>query len=122
MINENESMQKEICQKYGAIFYESRPDEIAGVALNVREISLPINGLRHPPKGNTTGWYIWGGEKLNDASDFFQPLHIDHLANWCPKIQKYLGLPPGWRFLIAGDYEDVWFDQSLLDINDDEYY
>ena len=29
------------------------------------------------------------------------------------QIKKYLGLAPGWRFLIAGDYEDVWFDERL---------
>jgi hypothetical protein len=27
-----------------------------------------------------------------------------------------LGLPPGWRFLIAPGYLDVWYDASLLDI------
>ncbi|WP_459213513.1 immunity protein Imm33 domain-containing protein [Paraburkholderia caribensis] len=26
----------------------------------------------------------------------------------------YLGLPPGWRFLIAEGYEDVWEDAKLL--------
>ena len=49
-------------------------------------------------------------------SDFFKPLHVEHLADWCPEIRKYLGLPPGWRFLIAGDHEDVWYDESLLDV------
>jgi hypothetical protein len=28
---------------------------------------------------------------------------------------RYLGLAPGWRFLIGEDgYEDVWFDPDLL--------
>lgn len=40
-------------------------------------------------------------------------MHLDQL---CPEIQKFLGLPPGWRFLIAENYEDVWFDISLLDV------
>ena len=47
-------------------------------------------------------------------TDFFKPLHVAHLDDWCLQIIKYLGLPPGWRFLIAGDYEDVWFDKSFL--------
>jgi hypothetical protein len=29
-------------------------------------------------------------------------------------LTKYLGLAPGWRFLIAPGYEDVWFDEILL--------
>jgi hypothetical protein len=28
----------------------------------------------------------------------------------------FLGLPPGWRFLIAGEHEDVWEDPSLLNV------
>ncbi|WP_434048948.1 MULTISPECIES: immunity protein Imm33 domain-containing protein [Sorangium] len=27
---------------------------------------------------------------------------------------RFLGLPPGWRFLIADEHEDVWKDPSLL--------
>lgn len=78
---------------------------------------VPINGLRHPPEGDTTGWYIWAGEELSTATDFFVPLHVVHLDEWCPGAIPYLGLPPGWRFLIADGYEDVWFDPSLLDIS-----
>ena len=77
----------------------------------------PINGLRHPPEGDTTGWYIWAGENLSADADFFVPLCVVHLDEWCPEAIPYLGLPPGWRFLIADGHEDVWFDPSLLDIS-----
>jgi hypothetical protein len=85
-----------------------------GIALNVREGAQPINGLRHIPEGDTTGWYIWAGNELLQDLDFFKPLHVAHLDQWCPHARKYLGLGPGWRFLIAEDYEDVWFDETLL--------
>jgi len=43
-------------------------------------------------------------------------LHVSHLINWCPDVIKFLGLPPGFRFLIGeNNYEDVWKDKSLLD-------
>ena len=87
-----------------------------GISLNVRNGIMPINGLRHPPEGDTTGWYIWAGEEFSEDSEFFKPLHVEHLSSWCPEIQKYLGLPPGWRFLVDGSYEDVWYDKSLLNI------
>src|SRR5262249_4805049 len=32
--------------------------------------------------------------------NFFVPLHVSHLAEWCPAALKFLGLAPGWRFLI----------------------
>jgi hypothetical protein len=108
--------QMQICGRYEAKFDPATPNSKLGIALNVHEGLSPINGLRHPPINDTNGWYIWAGETLSTANDFFQPLHIEHIANWCPQIVKFLALPPGWRFLIAGDYEDVWFDKSLLQL------
>ncbi len=112
----DETYQKETCEKYGSKYVSSPPDKKAGVAENVRADIEPINGLRHPTEGDTTGWYIWAGEELSDSPDFFKPLHVAHLNDWCPKVKKFLGLAPGWRFLIAGDYEDVWYDATLLGI------
>ncbi len=109
-----EELQQEICRKFNSDFIPISSNLKVGISLNIRNGALPINGLRHSPEGDTTGWYIWGGEELSDDPDFFNPLHIEHLDEWCPQIKKYLGLAPGWRFLIAGDYEDVWFDESLL--------
>ncbi|WP_422652960.1 immunity protein Imm33 domain-containing protein [Archangium sp.] len=40
---------------------------------------------------------------------------VAHLADWCPLALKFLGLPPGWRFLVAEGHEDVWEDPTLLD-------
>lgn len=111
-----DAAQREICAKYGAEFWSASPDKKLGIAENVRQGAVPINGLRHPPTGDTSGWYVWGGEELRSAPDFFKPLHIEHLDEWCPRVQKYLGLAPGWRFLIADGYEDVWFDPTLLDV------
>ena len=109
-----EISQLKLCRKYDAKFCSSPIHHKIGIALNIREGVLPINGLRHPPDGDSTGWFIYGGEELSSDEDFFKPLHVEHIGDWCPQIRKYLGLAPGWRFLIADDYEDVWFDSSLL--------
>ena len=106
--------QRTVCERVGVAFVESPGHLKVGIAGNVREGLLPINGLRHLPKGDTTGWYIWAGEAFSDDPDFFQPLHVAHLAESCPMVLKYLGLAPGSRFLITSEYEDVWFDESLL--------
>jgi hypothetical protein len=37
-----------------------------------------------------------------------------HLIDRCPDVQSMLGLGEGWRFLIAPDHQDVWFDPALL--------
>ena len=107
-------IQKKICAKYKAVHYASPLDMKVGISLNVRSGVTPINGLRHYPTSDTTGWYLWAGTELSQDSDFFKPLHVRHLDEWCPFILGYLGLPPGWRFLIFDNYEDVWYDSSLL--------
>ncbi len=88
-----------------------------GIADNIESGIMPLNGLRHPPRGDASGWYIWAGKELSKDPNFFKPLHISHLEKYCPHILKYLGLPPGWRFLTDGSYEDVWEDSSLLKID-----
>lgn len=108
--------QKDLCVRYGSPFVGSPLALKVGIAVNVKSGLLPINGLRNPPEGDTTGWYIWAGEELSDDPDFFVPLHVEHLIQWCPAVLPYLGLAPGWRFLIAGAYDDVWEDKSLLQI------
>ena len=76
----------------------------------------PNNGLRHPVVGDTCGWYIWTGGAIDqEDSSFFRPLHLRHLANDHPEVMPYLALPPGWRFQIAPGYEDVWFDETILE-------
>ena len=114
-MNPIEAEQIATCEKYGAKFTPTPLDSNLGFALQT-ENKVPINGLRHPPAGGTNGWYIWGGKELSADPDFFSPLHTQHLLNRKPEIVKYLGLPPGYRFLVAGDYVDVWFDEALLDV------
>lgn len=108
--------QKEVCARYQAAFVQAPDGLKVGVSRNVREGGRPLNGMRHPPEGETTGWYIWAGEDIGTDPDFFVPLHVAHLEQWCPTILPFLGLPPGWRFLIAEGYEDVWEDRTLLDL------
>lgn len=108
--------QSQICEKYNVPFVESSASLKVGIARNIKDFSEPINGLRHPVQGDTSGWYIWGGEEFSDDPNFFMPLHIEHLPEFCPEIMKYLGLPPGYRFLITKSYEDVWEDESLLEV------
>jgi len=75
----------------------------------------PIHGLRYPETDDMSGWFIWCGE-LSTAEDFFSPLHVEHVTDHLPAVMEYLDLPPGYRFLIDGnDFEDVWFDEALLE-------
>jgi hypothetical protein len=106
--------QRALAARFGTVALPLENDVKVGVSRNVLEGLQPLNALRHMPERDTSGWFIWAGEELSDAPDFFVPLHMSHVADWCPLILPYLGLPPGWRILLAPGYEDVWFDESLL--------
>lgn len=108
--------QIDICEKYSAEYTPPDIDYKVGIYFKDNSIAYPIHGLRHPIDGDTTGWYIWTGELNNDDADFFDALHVSHLDLYCPMVIKYLALPPGWRFLIAPNYEDVWYDDKLLEV------
>jgi hypothetical protein len=110
-----QEVQRAFCLKQGAQYVATPGDAKTGFALSTKG-QVPINGLRHPPKGETSGWYIWCGQEFSEAGDFFDPLHTRHLYEEHPDLVKLLGLPPGYRFLLAGDYLDVWYDASLLNI------
>ena len=105
--------QKALCVERGVIFTPTPLDSILGFALATRGL-VPINGLRHPAGEGSNGWYLWCGERYSSAPDFFLPTHARHVYEEIPSVSKLLGLPPGYRFLLAGDYLDVWYDDSLL--------
>jgi hypothetical protein len=114
MISDEQNL---LCDRYRVRPFQSLPNQKVGIARNVKTGLKPVNGLRHPPQGDATGWYIWAGEGEPAADDdFFLPVHVEHLASWCSQVLKYLALPPGWRFLFTDDYEDVWFDPKLINI------
>jgi hypothetical protein len=107
--------RQDICAKFDVPFVDVDQSQTMGVAENVRHNVMPINGLRLSPDGDFSGWYIWAGTNMHpEDDDFYKPLHVSHIDNWNPLVSKYLGLAPGWRFLVAEGHEDVWFDPSIL--------
>jgi len=113
-----EELQQRYCVETKQPCKITRQNDVLGFAIATQG-KTPINGLRHLQQGDTSGWYIWCGEEFSSRPNFFSPLHAKHLIERCPDIVKFLGLVPGNRFLVAGDYVDVWFDESLL-VTDNE--
>jgi hypothetical protein len=107
--------EQTICEWAGVEPLKPEAGTKLGIALDTLG-KEPINGLRHNPKNGTNGWYIWCGEEMSQDDDFFSSLHVDHIEEYLQQVKEYLDLPPGYRFLIDGNsYEDVWFEQELID-------
>jgi hypothetical protein len=102
-----------ICEKHGVSPVPCEGSDKLGIALDTMG-KQPINGVRHEAENGTCGWYIWCGEELSEDTDFFKPLHVNHISEYLPEVEPYLSLPPGYRFLIAPGQEDVWLDSSLI--------
>lgn len=90
---------------------------MVGFALSRPRDLEPLNALRHPIAGGSNGWFVWRGPAIpQDDDTFFAPLHVEHLDEHVPELGPYLALPPGWGVVLAPGYEDVWFDEALLDV------
>jgi len=109
-----EQAQSQLCRRFGVSPVFPASHLKLGISADALSGTLPLNGLRHPPESGTCGWFLWAGKELSSAPDFFKPLHVAHLPERCPRVLPYLALPPGWRFVLADGYEDVWQDDSLL--------
>jgi hypothetical protein len=102
--------RNQLVARYGFVPVPVLGTEKVGVAANVRTGLQPINGVRSFPDPGTTGWFIWAGEAMSEDPDYFLPLHASHLSDLCSAVLPYMELPPGWGFVIAPGYEDVWFN------------
>jgi len=105
--------QLDLCRRYDAAFTPTEPGTSLAVAVATLLPGLPLHGVRHVPHAGASGWLVWAGDLSRDP-DFFQTQPIEALGALAPGALPYLGLPPGWRFLLAPGYEDAWFDHSLL--------
>ena len=105
----DQSAQVAVCRKYALPVIP--PEDMVAVAIPTIG-KMPIHGSRIIlPKDGNISWFIHCGE-FSDADDFYQPLHAAHLQEMLPLVVKYLGLPPGSRFIIDDQgYEDVWQEQ-----------
>lgn len=105
-----------VCERIGTKPERPNSGSIIGLAIDSLGDEV-IHGMRYPAMKNTNGWYIWSGD-FKESEDFFSPVCIEHLSKYIEiDFTEYLDLPPGYRFLIGdSNYEDVWFDENLLNI------
>ena len=118
-----EAVQAAVRRRYGATPAPARPSLKVGIwgsgdlgiARHVRDGGWPLNGLRHPPAGGTTGWYLWAGEDpLPRPPTSSCPCTWPTRQNGAPRRRRTWRPRPGWRFVPAPGHEDVRYDAALL--------
>ncbi|MGS2613473.1 immunity protein Imm33 domain-containing protein [Micromonospora sp. LZ34] len=109
--------QDDMCRRFAVEPSPPGQGTMVGFALSRPRELEPLNALRHPIAGSSNGWFVWRGPAIPQEDEkFFAPLHVEHLDEYAPQLEPYLALPPGWGVVLAPDYEDVWYDETLLDV------
>jgi len=92
------------------------PNDALGLALDTLR-TMPLNGIRYLSRDGGSGWYIWGGEQMQQTADFFTAVQVRYLSDYVANLEPFLDLPPGFRFQTNNrGHQKVWFDGSLLDV------
>ena len=91
-----QELQQRICRTYGAGFEPPAPGSKVGLAIQTLD-RIPIHGVRLAPTETTCGWYIYAGGDGSDDADFYKPLCVEHLADYCKFALPFICLPPGWN-------------------------
>lgn len=55
-------------------------------------------------------------QSRQELTSIVYSLRADGLTGTGTELEPYLALPPGWGVVLAPDYEDVWYDEALLDV------
>jgi len=106
--------QTKICEKYQSAVVPCYENEI--IALAVESIGKqPTYGTRIRPKsGEKVAWFFYSGENTQET-DFFKPVHIHHVKELMPELEKYLCLDFGYKIIIDDrGYEDVWRESEMI--------
>lgn len=110
--------QQALCARHKARFTPPGEGDSLGVALPLR-LGAPVHGQRYPPEPGASGWYVWTGD--GDLADGeFRDVPVRQAAEIDPRLPRFLALPPGWRFTLTADREDVWFDPTLFEVSDND--
>jgi hypothetical protein len=67
--------EKAKCQALGSEFWPIELDQKIGISSNDKDGIVPINGLRHLPEPDTTGWYIWAEKEMGTIRDTYRPTY-----------------------------------------------
>lgn len=106
--------QIQTCERLEADFVVASADALIAFCEPFDAECGVVHGLRSVAAGRQTGWHVWTGDADADDIGFFNVLHVRDFVSLCPAVGPFLGLAPGWRFIVDGGGPRAWFDPSLL--------
>ncbi len=109
-----EKSQKECCEHYSAEFSPIVPTQLVTISKGIYEGVVPVEGVRYPSPSHMSGWWLTTDE-YDGNLDSLVTVHFQHIIEKRPELALYMALPFGFRFILGGDSESVWFEQEVAD-------
>ncbi|MGE9819633.1 immunity protein Imm33 domain-containing protein [Acinetobacter baumannii] len=61
-----------------------------------------------------SGWWLTA-DKYDGDIETLKNVHFTLILEKRPDLAIYMALPYGYRFILGGEEEHVWFDENALD-------
>lgn len=106
--------QKACCEHYNAEFTPPEQNQLVAISEGVLEGSHEIEGVRYPSPDHMSGWWLTT-DLYNGDVNSLKTVHFSHVAEARPEIAQYMALPFGYRFVLGGQNEHVWFDREAAE-------
>ena len=104
-------VQQKCCEHYSAQYTPVDEEQMVVISDGVYE-GLPLEGVRYPSPDHMSGWWLTTDEYNGDTSSL-KTVHYIHIVESRPEVAIYMALPPGYRFMLGGEQEQVWFDEEV---------
>lgn len=101
--------QRWVVATYGAEFDPIKDEALVAVAASVMSPGTAVDGVRYPPDGANSGW-ILVNEGFSGTVGDLEHHHAYHVTGRRPDLERYFGLPTGWRFEWSSHGEAVFMD------------
>ena len=104
--------QKRCCSHYSTQFVPPSYNNMVVISDGVYEGGEPVEGVRYPSPPHMSGWWLTTN-KYNGDSRTLKTVHYQHIIEERPDLAIYMALPYGYRFMLGGEKDFVWFDVEI---------
>lgn len=107
-----EKKQEACCAHYSAGFLPPDAMQLVVISDGVLLGEHEVEGVRYPSPDHMSGWWLTTSLYSGNLESL-KTVHFKHIAEALPNIAQYMGLPHGYRFVLGGQSEHVWFDSEV---------
>ena len=107
-----EEFKSKCCVHYGADYLPPQMNQLVVISEGIYEGEVPVEGIRYASPEHMSGWWLTT-DLYNGDTETLKTVHYQHICDKRPDLAIYMALPYGYRFLLGGKEEHVWFDEEV---------